>query len=127
VAVSPRPVNMELGNLLRLHRRNSGVSQKALSERSGISQTYISTIENGRRRSPDAEIMSRLAVTLGLSQKLTDDFMAAAGHSDYHNSPVSARPATIHEAVENSDLDEDRKQLLHAIVLAFEAEGNAVL
>lgn len=50
-------------------RRNLNITQKELSERTGITQADISRIENGTRN-PSLEMVKRLAKGLGMQLKL---------------------------------------------------------
>lgn len=50
-------------------RKNQQLTQKELSERTGITQADISRIENGTRN-PSLEMFKRLALGLGLRLKL---------------------------------------------------------
>ena len=47
-------------------RQQSGLTQKELSERTGIAQTEISRIENGTRN-PSIKLLQRLADGMGMS------------------------------------------------------------
>ena len=55
-----------LGERLRELRIREGWSQRELAERSRISQTTISQIENGKRN-PSADVLKRLVGALGVS------------------------------------------------------------
>ena len=53
------------GNLRRI-RENKGMTQEELAERSGFSQHYISTLENGKRN-PTVVTLYELSSALGVS------------------------------------------------------------
>lgn len=55
---------MELGWYVRQRRRELGLSVTALAERAGISQSYLSQIENGDRGNPSPESLRSLAEAL---------------------------------------------------------------
>ena len=50
-------------------RKQQGITQKELSEKTGITQADISRIENGSRN-PSLAMMKRLAAGLGMTLKL---------------------------------------------------------
>lgn len=50
-------------------RKHQGITQKELSEKTGITQADISRIENGSRN-PSLAMMKRLAAGLGMTLKL---------------------------------------------------------
>ena len=50
-------------------RKEKGLTQKQLSELTGISQADISRIENGTRN-PSLEMIKRLAIGMGMRLKL---------------------------------------------------------
>lgn len=51
-------------NLQRL-RREAGLSQEELADRSGVHQTYLSGVERGVRN-PTVTVLQKIAVALGL-------------------------------------------------------------
>lgn len=62
-------------NLVRL-RREHGLTQEAFSEKSGMTQGYISDLENGRRN-PTILTLHHIAVALGVhaNELLNPDVM----------------------------------------------------
>ncbi len=56
---------VELGTVIRTHRKASGPSQERLAERADSHWTYISEIENGRRN-PGIDVLRRIAAGLGV-------------------------------------------------------------
>lgn len=65
-----------LGELLRSRRYERGWTQEQLEEYSGVSQNYISKLENGAVKRPGKEILESLAASLGLSM---DEIKIAMG------------------------------------------------
>jgi transcriptional regulator with XRE-family HTH domain len=59
-------------------RKNSGLTQKQLSEKTGIDQSDISRIESGDGN-PTLATLKRLAAGMGMTLKL--EFLPAASHS----------------------------------------------
>lgn len=56
-----------LGNRLRSLREQGGLTQTLLANQTGVSQNYISALENGLVNSPDMEILCLLGSKLGLT------------------------------------------------------------
>lgn len=48
-------------------RKERGISQKALSEATGIPQGYLSELENGKKNNPSIFKLFRIATALGCS------------------------------------------------------------
>jgi len=65
-----------LKNLVNF-RKKKGWSQKELSDKAGVSQTYISELEAGKKR-PTVVIAQKLAAALGitLSELLQEEFQS---------------------------------------------------
>lgn len=55
-----------VGENVRRIRREKGLTQEQFSDRSGFSQQYISSLENGRRN-PTVVTLFELAAALGVS------------------------------------------------------------
>ncbi|MEV0160565.1 BTAD domain-containing putative transcriptional regulator [Nonomuraea fuscirosea] len=66
------------GGLLRAHRRRSGLTQRQLADRAGVSAGAIRDLEQGRTRSPKRDSVQAIAVALGLSGPDTEQLHAAA-------------------------------------------------
>lgn len=58
---------MEFGNHLKALREKRGLSQGELARRSGVSWSYISFLEAGKRKSPSVKIILALAGALAVS------------------------------------------------------------
>lgn len=56
---------MEIGSLLRTEREERGFSMRGLARASGISPTYMSDIEHGKRR-PSVRVITSLSSLLDL-------------------------------------------------------------
>ncbi|MFS0767099.1 helix-turn-helix domain-containing protein [Peribacillus phoenicis] len=68
----------EFGAYLKELRKSKSLSTHKLAELSGVSQSYISHVENGRKSNvPSTEILKKLARALGVS---TFDLIEKAGH-----------------------------------------------
>ena len=75
----------ELGELIRRHRALIPLILKELSEKSGVSSSYLGRIERGERF-PSATVLRKIAKPLGLGEK---ELFALAGYL----SPESATRA----------------------------------
>ena len=85
---------MPLGEKVRLARQQSGMTTQALAEKTGISQPYISEIENGHK-TPSTRTLIRLADTLNVNAEflLRDDVVAV---------DELGLPATIQKKIDSS-------------------------
>jgi len=63
----------KLGKRLKLLRSESGLTQEKLSIATGLSQTYISGIENGTRN-PSIKTLDKLAKALNVKISVITDF-----------------------------------------------------
>lgn len=70
---------LEFGRILKALREKAGLSTHKLAEASGVSQSYISHVESGRKKNvPSPEILKKLADALeGVSYV---DLMGIAGY-----------------------------------------------
>lgn len=53
---------------LKALREKAGMSQRALAEAAGVSATFITMLETGRRRGLESENLHRLAKALGVTE-----------------------------------------------------------
>lgn len=60
-------VRTPVGDAIYLLRKQAGMSQRELAQRSGVERSYISMIESGQRDSPSRTILTSLAEALGLT------------------------------------------------------------
>lgn len=63
---------MDIGTKIKYLRNNWGWSQKDLAEKSGLSQTYISAIESGKKANPGIKSIKGIADAFG---KTVDDLV----------------------------------------------------
>lgn len=70
---------IELGAVIRNHRKGTGLTQEQLAERAGSHWTYISEIENGHRN-PSINLLRRIAH--GLEVSLADLIAGAEQESE---------------------------------------------
>lgn len=57
---------MEFGDFLRQQRKQKQLTTSQLAEMTGLSQSYISNLENGNRKTPKIESIMKLADGLGV-------------------------------------------------------------
>ena len=107
----------ELGEFIREQRRVGQLSLRKLSERSGISNPYLSQIERGLRR-PSAEILQQIARALEIS---AETLYVQAGMLEPRTDDVDV----VSEIRRDPALAEDQKKTLVHIYLTFRAEHEA--
>ena len=56
---------MHIGERIKRLRTNRGLTQTELAQRSGVPQSLISRLEGQTRDNPSADVLKRLARTLG--------------------------------------------------------------
>lgn len=76
VMVTNKMGMVEFGQLLKRSRDALGMTQEDLEERSGVSQNYISRLENGGGKRPGDRIIKQLATALETPE---DEFKVALG------------------------------------------------
>ncbi len=73
--------SQQLGEVVRHHRRRSGLSQQALAELAGIGKTSVFDIEKGKptvRLATLVAVLRTLNISMELQSPLMDEFRAAA-------------------------------------------------
>jgi len=70
-------MNQELGEYLKQIRKDRKLTLRAVEERTGISNAYISQVEGGKIVKPSPSALHRLAECYGVSYK---HLMELAGH-----------------------------------------------
>ncbi len=90
----------EVGATLAQCRREVGMTQRALSERTGVQQAVISRIERGRGN-PTLDLVQALAVGMGVSLRIVPMANAAqtVGGVDFEEPARHAARDEAHEAV----------------------------
>lgn len=56
-----------MGNQLKITRKNLNLSVYELAEKTGLSATYISNLENEQKTNPTREVMEKIAKQLNKS------------------------------------------------------------
>ena len=88
---------MTVGAILRAERLGGGLSLRGLAREVGISPTYMSDIENGKR-DPSARILLVLANRLGLSDDIDELMIWANKACPQCGLYDSARPGLMSSA-----------------------------
>lgn len=65
-------IEEKFGNHLKKIRESKSISQESLSKRSGLSRTYISLVENGKKN-PTLTTIFRLSKALGIKPSVLID------------------------------------------------------
>jgi transcriptional regulator with XRE-family HTH domain len=61
-------IKEKFGQRVKTLRKEKGMSQEELAEKSGLNRPYISAIEQGKRN-VSLEVMEKLAVAMGLEMR----------------------------------------------------------
>ncbi|MFF4448197.1 helix-turn-helix domain-containing protein [Streptomyces sp. NPDC001502] len=83
----------DFATVLRLVRHRSGVSQQAVRELTGLTQSFISELENGRKQVEGREAIVALLTGLGVPADLRPLLLAPLAHADAECSSEAADPA----------------------------------
>ncbi|WP_257130963.1 helix-turn-helix domain-containing protein [Bacillus pseudomycoides] len=59
----------EIGSILRLRRKNKGLTLEVVAEFVGVSINYISELERGKGKVPSDSVLQRLAMVLSLDEQ----------------------------------------------------------
>jgi transcriptional regulator with XRE-family HTH domain len=87
-----------LAGLLRSRRVAAGLTLREVTRRTGISNPYLSQLENGHTTNPSPRLLEKLANAFGCSYL---ELMEAAGYKP----PVDIGKVTLEVAMLASDLD----------------------
>lgn len=78
---------MTFGEKVKEIRNSKGLSLKELESKCGVSHSYLSQIENGKRESPKFAIVRSLSIGLGvpyISLLIAAGYVEASDIEDYH-------------------------------------------
>jgi transcriptional regulator with XRE-family HTH domain len=104
----------DLGAFIRDQRRNARLSLRSLSERTGISNPYLSQIERGLRK-PSADILQRVARALRIS---AETLYVQAGMLEPRERDEDLEAAIHHDTT----LNDRQKQALLEVYRSFQRE-----
>jgi len=98
----------KLAELLKRTRRELNITLRIVQEKTGISNAYLSQMENGRIGSPSPNVLFKLANLYNLSY---DRLLELAGHPILIKKEVSTR---LGDTIEDLS-DEDKERVLDYI------------
>jgi transcriptional regulator with XRE-family HTH domain len=105
-----------LGALLREERRAAGLSQRELSERTNVSNAYLSQVERGRHE-PSLRVLTSVASTLGVS---LESLLARAGITEGADHDGDPRlPGTEAAILGDPELTEPQRFALLSVYRSF--------
>lgn len=112
-----------IGEMLRIFRKESGLTQSQIANLIGIKPVTYSTYENGTRETP-AEILVRLSILYGIptdillqKNRLSKDTFAAQNQIDAMNSELRELKDIITNP--DSELNPDFTDMIKAMTEAF--------
>ncbi len=117
MSTDPKDRWRDLGSFIREQRGTARLSLRRLSELAGISNPYLSQIEQGLRR-PSAEILQQIAKALRIS---AETLYVQAGILE----PPTGTPDLSRLILADRTLSEDQKQALVRIYLSFRRDFEA--
>ncbi len=74
---------MALGKKIRQLREELGMSQAQLSSQGGLSQGYLSQLENDEVQNPSAAVIFRLAQALNVDPRVFNHFSCNSSHNGF--------------------------------------------
>lgn len=95
---------INIGDYIKDVRIRKGLTSRKLAEKSGVSQPYISQLENGKNNNPSPEILKKLSETLDISYT---KLMEMAGYIEEKN--------PLEKAIDNYSgiMDEIKRVILY--------------
>ena len=99
----------ELRKLLKRARVAAGLTLRAVENGTGISNAYLSQLENGKTANPSPRVLSKLAKAYSISYA---ELMAAAGYLEVQDEP----PVTRRLAMLTTDLNFDEQEQVAAFI-----------
>lgn len=115
---------MELGEIIKQYRVEHGLSQRQFSKMCGVSNTYISFLENGRNSDPEKKVAPSLTVIRDIAQGMgmnIQDLIAMADDFDVDISAEKNQPTV------SDGLSEAEAMLLDAFRQLLPEQQDAVL
>ena len=91
----PLEENISMGKRLAQLREDKGMTQKQLADRAGISVTFLSEVENGKRNISMGKLLS-----IADELDTTSDYLARGTHSDSRTRTVDKFPPDLSDAAE---------------------------
>ncbi|WP_438316516.1 helix-turn-helix domain-containing protein [Sporosarcina sp. FA9] len=98
----------DYGKLQRKIRTDAKMSIRLLSEKSGVSHSYLSQVENGTRPAPSPDVLSKIAIALNYDYF---SLLRTAGHMTVNTTPDYLEPTFIFTMIKEIP-NEDKKDFL---------------
>jgi transcriptional regulator with XRE-family HTH domain len=111
----PRRAAVRLPGVLKQARLAAEMSLRAVEKSTGISNAYLSQLENGRTANPSPPVLAKLARAYSISYA---DLMAAAGYLDAPDEP----PLRRRIAMLANDLNADEQDQVEAFIAHIRAQ-----
>ena len=89
----------DFGNFIRIHRKKLNISQRKLAKIVGISYTYVSSLETGKRPTPSPDVLKRITKTL----KLTPQEEQTMNHLAAKTKPVPTISHDLADYINKND------------------------
>jgi repressor LexA len=84
---------MEFKDRLKALRKNAGLTQKELCQKSGVSYSYLTKLESGVQVNPTYEVLAALGDVLGVPLAAVYDFNDV--HSNYDLFPIESKKVPL--------------------------------
>jgi transcriptional regulator with XRE-family HTH domain len=119
-----------IGDVIRRARAEKDLTQKQLSEASGLSQTDIARIENGVTKKPSAKTVGRLSRALGIEIDELERYAREDEKQQRTVDSVSEFPAVLLDAVQIpvlADMHAPGEPIEYAYLSAQKAAGKNIV
>jgi HTH-type transcriptional regulator, competence development regulator len=117
--VVPRRAVALLPKLLKQARVTASLSLRAVEKSTGISNAYLSQLENGKTANPSPPVLAKLARAYSIPYA---DLMAAAGYLDTTLDTTSEPPPARRIAMLTNDLNADEQDQVEAFITYIRAQ-----
>jgi len=87
-----------IGDFIKEKRKDKGISARELARRSGVSQPYLSQLENGKNDKPSPNILNKIAEVLEIPNGTV---MLVAGYIEDPFNPVQHKNLTDQLEIED--------------------------
>ncbi|MCM3274208.1 helix-turn-helix domain-containing protein [Paenibacillus elgii] len=94
-----KPSAKEFGGYLKMLRQRCGMTVRELEDKSSVSHSYLTQMENGRRGVPSPDILKKLCVPLNTSY---DELMSSAGYLETYTTKTKNYDALITSIIDSN-------------------------
>ena len=120
-----RPEDQVFGAQLFQHRIRRGLSQEQVARLAGLSKSYLSEMENGKRLPPPRRTAIRIAQAMELAQPEADSLIAAAVYERGCAESDEELPTEVRQLI--ADIRSHAFQLPARVVLALHKKVREVV